>query len=210
MTDKDQHIHQTSQANGHTKHDEETAVLHSKDARKMKRMKCLLYIAIFIVFQTAIILLFALTIMKIRTPKFRVRSATFYSFDYTNTSFNISMNAELGVKNTNFGHYKFQESTIEFFYNDLSVGMASVPKARVRARSTKEFNVIVNLSSSNVQNSPQLGSDPIPGVLTLTSKSKLNGKVELLKVLKKKKSTEMDCTLEINVRLKSIGYLTCK
>ncbi|KAL2540212.1 Late [Abeliophyllum distichum] len=127
-----------------------------------------------------------------------------------NPSFNIRMNAELGVKNTNFGHYKFRDSTIYFSYNDLIVGEAFVPKARAKARSTKKFNVIVNLSSSNLQNHPQLGNDLNSGVLTLTSKSKLDGKVELIKVLKKKKSTEMDCTLAINLKQKLIGDLNCK
>ncbi|CAA2958749.1 late embryogenesis abundant At1g64065-like [Olea europaea subsp. europaea] len=210
MTDKDQEIHPTSQANGHTKHDEETAVLHSKEARKKKRMKCLLYIAIFVVFQTAIILLFALTVMKIRTPKFRVQSATFDTFNFssnTNPSFNISMNAEVGVKNTNFGHYKFRDSTINFFYNDLFIADAFVPEARARACSTKKFNIFLNLSLSNV---PQLGSDLDSGVLSLKSKSTMNGKVELFKVLKKKKSTEMDCILAINLRQELIGDLRCK
>ncbi|CAA2969813.1 Hypothetical predicted protein [Olea europaea subsp. europaea] len=222
MTDKDQQIHPTSQADDHTKHDEETAVLHSKEARKKKRMKCLLYIAIFAVFQTAIILLFALTVMKIRTPKFRVQSATFDTFNFssnTNPSFNMSMNIEVGVKNTNFGHievgvkntnfghYKFRNSTINFLYDGLIVGEAFVPEARARARSTKKFNIFVNLSLGNV---PQLGSDLDSGILSLKSKSTLNGKVELFKVLKKKKSTEMDCILAINLRQQLIGDLRCK
>ncbi|KAL2556164.1 Late embryogenesis abundant (LEA) hydroxyproline-rich glycoprotein family [Forsythia ovata] len=167
MTDKDQQVH-SSKSNGQTKHDEETVIRRpSKDAHKKKRMKCLLYIVLFAVFQTGIILLFVLTIMKIRTPKFRVRSATFDTFDYsstTNPSFNMRMNAELGVKNANFGRYKFRDSMIYFSYNDLIVGEAFIPKARAKARSTKKFNVIVNLSSSNFQNHPQLGNDLNSGV----------------------------------------------
>ncbi|KAL2486886.1 LEA 2 domain-containing protein [Abeliophyllum distichum] len=101
---------------------------------------------------TGIIMLFALTVMKIRTPKFRVRSATFENFNVgtpTNPSFSSRMNAEFGIKNANFGHFKYQNSTVRFFYGLTQVGELVVQKARAKARSTRKFNAVVELSLAN-------------------------------------------------------------
>ncbi|KAA8539977.1 hypothetical protein F0562_026669 [Nyssa sinensis] len=208
MAEKDQQVYPMPQA----KHDEEAAVEQSKELRRKKRMKCLAYVVAFAVFQTGIILLFALTVMKIRTPKFRVRSVTIETFDVVTTtpSFNIKMNAEVGIKNTNFGHYKFDNSTITFFYKETPVGSAVVYKARARARSTKKFNIVVDLISTNLPNTSDLGNDMSSGFLPLSSESTLRGKVELFKVMKKKKSTQMDCSMTINLADKAIQNLICK
>ena len=61
------------------------------EERRKKRMKCFAYVAAFAVFQTDVMLVFAVVVMKVRTPKFRVRSATFDDFQVstlvTNASF---------------------------------------------------------------------------------------------------------------------------
>ncbi|KAA8539976.1 hypothetical protein F0562_026668 [Nyssa sinensis] len=205
-------VYPMPQANGPTKHDEEAATVQSEELRRKKRMKYLAYGVAFVVFQTGIILIFALTVMKIKTPKFRFRSATFENFDVVaaSPSFNIKMNAEVGVKNTNFGHYKFDNSTITFFYKGTPVGSAIVPNGRARARSTKKFNIVVDLISTSLPSTSELGNDIGSGVLLLSSQSTLRGKVELFKVMKKKKSTQMDCSMTINLGDRTIEDLKCK
>ncbi|KAI5657808.1 hypothetical protein M9H77_26601 [Catharanthus roseus] len=185
----------------------------SQDLRNNKSMKCYLYFIAFLVFQTAIILLFALTIMKIRTPKFRIRSATLEILALRRTpenpSFNFRMNAEIGVKNNNFGDYKFQNSKIYFYYKGSLVGEAIVGESKAGIRATKYISVVVDLLSSR---NSQLAGDLNSGILKLKIESKLSGKVELIKILKKKKFTCMDCTLTIGVadRKAIIREMSCK
>lgn len=190
---------------GQPKHD-----IESSELRKKKRMKCLAYVAAFAVFQTAIILIFVLTIMKLRTPKFRVLSVDlngpFPGGSPANAPFNFTMDAQLGVKNANFGNYKFQNSSIVFLYGDTPVGKAVVPKTKAGWRSTKKFHVSADLSL----NGPQLGNDLRAGVLNLRSQSRLDGKVELLFIFKKKKSINMDCALTIGVKEKAVQQISCK
>ncbi|KAL2527370.1 Late [Abeliophyllum distichum] len=201
-------------ANGYARRDTESASHDARELRKKKRMKCLLYIVLFAVFQTGIIMLFALTVMKIKTPKFRVRSATFENFNVgtpTNPSFSLRMNAEFSVKNTNFGHFKYQNSTVYFFYGLTQVGEVVVQKARAKARSTRKFNAVVELRLANAAAAnTQLGNNLSSGVVRLTSKSKLGGKVELMKVLKKKKSTDMNCSMEIVTATQQLRNIVCK
>ncbi|CDP20613.1 unnamed protein product [Coffea canephora] len=157
--------------------------------------------------------------MKVRTPKFRVRSADFdESFQVGNLStpsFSFRMDAELGVKNANFGNYKFQNSSIFFLYGDTGVGEAAFSKSKAGWRSTKKnfskkFHVSVDLSSKSLPSNSQLGNDLRSGVLNLRSQSRLDGKVELLFIFKKKKSVNMDCTLTIGVAEKQVRQISCK
>ncbi|CAI9771949.1 unnamed protein product [Fraxinus pennsylvanica] len=196
--------------NGYPRSDTESASHDARELRKKKRMKCLLYIVIFAVFQTGIILLFALTVMKIRTPKFRVRSATLNNFNAgtrTNPSLNFTMNAEFGVKNANFGHFKYLNTTVSFFHGNDMVGKVVVQGARAKARKTRKFNEVVELSFPA---NSQLGNDLGSGFVNLTSQSELRGKVELMKVIKKNKSTNMNCAMQISIATQQLQNIVCK
>ncbi|EOY23370.1 Late embryogenesis abundant protein [Theobroma cacao] len=200
-------------ANGHERSDEESVAAHSKELKKKKRMKCLLYIVLFAVFQTGIILLFALTVMRIRNPKFRVRSGSFTTFNVgteASPSFDLQMNTQFTVKNTNFGHFKYEGGLVTFAYRGTPVGRATIQKARARARSTKKVDVVVELSSNGLPNTNELGRDISAGVLTLTSSSKLDGKIHLMKVIKKKKSTQMNCTMDVAIDTRTVRNIICK
>ncbi|XP_073064284.1 late embryogenesis abundant protein At1g64065-like [Primulina eburnea] len=208
-----------SQANPYGRVDEEVAI---SDERRRNRKKCFVYVLAFIVLQTCVFLIFGLTIMKVRSPKFRaiflappLWSATFNTFEVatlnTNSSFSIKMIAELGVKNPNFGKYKYQNSTIEFYYLDMyKVGEAVVPRASAESRSTRKFEVTVDLSSTNVPSEVISGQFRSRPIIPLTSQSTVRGKVEIMKLMKKNKSSNMNCTMDINISSKNIENLTCR
>lgn len=67
----------------------------------------------------------------------------------------------------------------------------------------------MELSAVGLIGREQLGSDLRSGILLLNGRSRLSGKVELLKLLKKKKSTEMDCTLAVDLNQRMIRDLKC-
>lgn len=89
------------------------------------------------------------------------------------------------------------------------MGSAFIPGSSAKARSTKRLITVVELSSAGLQNGAQLGSDLSSGVLTVNSGGRLSGKVELLKVLKRKKSAEMNCIIAINLAQRIVGDLRC-
>ncbi|RVX01824.1 hypothetical protein CK203_019351 [Vitis vinifera] len=66
---------------------------------------------------------------KCEGPKFRLRSVAIEDLSHTSnttSSFNIRFNAQVTVKNLNFGHYKFKSSTITFAYGATMVGEAFI------------------------------------------------------------------------------------
>ncbi|KAL3535251.1 hypothetical protein ACH5RR_003712 [Cinchona calisaya] len=209
----EQKVYASATINPYGRADEEVASVAQSEERRKKRMRRFAYIAAFAVFQTAVILVFALVVMKVRAPKFSVRSATFENFDVstldTSPSFYIFMNAELSVKNPNFGSYKYPISTIEFFYQDYKVGAAVVLGGKANLKSTKKFIVSVLLGSGNVPGDVLGNELRQHGLIPLTSRATLKGKVTLMLIFKKNKYTNMDCTMNLNITSRQLQDLRC-
>lgn len=176
------------------------------------RKKCFIYLAAFIIFQTIIIVAFSLTVMKIKNPKLRLGGVAVENFSSTstNSSFSMTLATQVTIKNTNFGHYKYDNSTLNILYGDVRVGEAFIPKGRAKARKTKRFNVTVDISSEALSGNSNFNSDVNSGVLTLTSQARVTGKVTLMKIMKKRKSPQMNCSMGINLATRVFQDLSCK
>uniref|UniRef100_A0A5B7BBB6 Late embryogenesis abundant protein LEA-2 subgroup domain-containing protein n=1 Tax=Davidia involucrata TaxID=16924 RepID=A0A5B7BBB6_DAVIN len=181
-----------------------------KELRRKRNIKCLIYIVAFVIIQTAIILAFVLLVMRIRDPKVRFGTVTVENLNATSSSFNMVLNAQVTVKNTNFGHFKFENSTATISYRGTPVGQAVIAKARARARSTKKLNITVTVNSNKASADSHLGSDISSKKLTLTAHATLSGKIHLFKIMKKKKSAQMNCTMVVDTTTKAIENLMCK
>ncbi|XP_052186769.1 late embryogenesis abundant protein At1g64065-like [Diospyros lotus] len=187
----------------------EASGFSDEELRRRKRKKLIRYIIAFVIFQTAVIALFSMTVMKFRTPKFRIRSAGFERFEInpSNPSFNFRLNAIVGVKNPNFGTYKFDPSTIVFYYRGVQVGNAAVPNSKANFRSTKNLNVAADLvTPDNVGNKEILSTDLSYGILPLTSEAVMEGEVTIM-FFKKKKSARMHCNMDVITQAGIAGML---
>ncbi|KAJ9679602.1 hypothetical protein PVL29_021507 [Vitis rotundifolia] len=213
MAEKDQQVFPMEPTNAQVNTDEESARVHSEVLRHKKRMRRLGCVAAFTVLLTAIILAFALTVMHIKNPKFLFRSIEIEDLSIrsstTTPSFSMRFDAELTVKNQNFGPFKYDKTAIPMSYGGTKVGEAFISNGEAKARSTKVIKVTVDVTSNNVSSNSNLASDINSGFLTLTGKGKLNGKVHLMKVFKKKKSPQMNCTIKINLENKVIQEWKC-
>jgi len=197
-------------SNGYTRSDAES--LQSADElKRKKRIKLAVYIGIFIVFQIIVITVISLTVMKVKTPKVRLGNINIQDLNSVpaTPSFDAKFTTQIRIKNTNWGRYKFDASNVTFLYQGATVGQVDIPKSKAGMLSTKKVNVEVSLSSSSLSSS-NLGSELSSGVLTLNSAAKLTGKVELMLIMKKKKSSNMDCTIAFELSSKTLRSLQCK
>ena len=191
---------------------EDKSDAESDDLHMNKRMRRLAYITALALLQTAVVLVFCLTIMNIRHPKFRIGAINVEKLvisDDNNTapSLDMKFHAEVSVKNTNFGHYEFDESSISFAYGGAEAGKASIEKEKVRARGTKTMSATAEVE---IKANSGLKNDVKLGFLTLASQGKLSGKVHLMKVIKLKRAAEMNCTIVINLANRLVHDLKCK
>lgn len=178
--------------------------MRDEEARR-KRTKCLACIAFGVIAQTIIIVLFVVIVMRVKTPKTRLDSVGVTSLTASNSSFKANLDALVTVKNKNFGNYKFDSTKATFSYKGSDIGEGTISEDKAKAKKTKKINVTVSLSTNKVS-----ASDISSGNVTLTAYAKLDGKVHLLNIIKKKKSSELNCTISVDTKAKAVNVLSCK
>ncbi|XP_073303900.1 late embryogenesis abundant protein At1g64065-like [Primulina huaijiensis] len=181
--------------------DQESATNYRSEQamKKKKRMKCLAYIAAFAVLQTIVIVVFSVVFLRFKTPKVRMEQVTITNIGNGNI---VSFSARVTVKNTNYGRYKFDSSLATITSgNGVVLGQLAIPEERAGARSTKRILVVGDLASPTGDSN---------GNLAVTIAANLRGKVEILRIIKRKKSADMLCTMTINLPTNSVQDLACK
>ncbi|KAK2631220.1 hypothetical protein EUGRSUZ_L03223 [Eucalyptus grandis] len=184
-----------------------------EEAKRKKRMKWTIGIIAFVILQVVQALFFVLVIMKFKSPKFRVGEFDIQTLNVgtqASPSFDMSFVAPIRVKNTNWGPFKYDASTVSFTYGGAQVGQAIIPKSKANFKSTKKIDLDVTLSSTNLPSTSNLGNELSSGIITLNSQGELKGKVTVMFMFKKTKISQMNCTLAINTATKAVQSLTCK
>ncbi|XP_048132785.1 late embryogenesis abundant protein At1g64065-like isoform X14 [Rhodamnia argentea] len=212
MAEKNQNQYQLPESNAYRRSDQESLhTMEDEEAKRKKRMKWTIGIIAFVIFQVVQALFFVLVIMKFKSPKFRVAEFDIQTleFNQSSPSFNMSFVAPIRVKNTNWGPFKYGASTVDFTYGGFPVGQAIIPKSKANFKSTKKINVDVTLNSATLSNNSNLGSDLSSGVITLNSQGELRGKITVMFMFKKKKTSQMNCTMAISTSTKAVQSLSC-
>lgn len=176
------------------------------------RRKCVALIFAGIILQALIILAFSLIFLRVTSPKLRFSSVTVEKLTVNSTnspSFSIKLNAQVTVKNPNYGRFKFPDGAISILYRGDAVGSAAVPGGRAGARSTKKVNVTAAVESKGNPSSA-LGGDLNSGKIRLSSEGTLSGKIHLFKIIKRRKTATMNCTMDVNTRTRAVENLECK
>ncbi|KAF8010874.1 hypothetical protein BT93_J1497 [Corymbia citriodora subsp. variegata] len=196
-----------------SKPDNESLSYTDEEARRKKRMKWKIGITAFVIFQVVQALFFVLVIMKFKSPKFRISEFDFQTLSVgtqASPSFDMSFVAPVRIKNTNWGPFKYDATVVNFTYGGVQVGQVSIPKSKANFKSTKKIDVNVNLSSNALPSSSNLGSELSSGLITLNSQGELKGKVTVMFMFKKTKTSQMNCTMAINTTSKAVQTLSCK
>ncbi|PQM36632.1 uncharacterized protein Pyn_19766 [Prunus yedoensis var. nudiflora] len=211
MAEKTNPAYPMAPSNGYTRSDGESQ-LSADELKRKKKIKLAIYITIFVVFQIIVITTMSLTVMKVKTPRFRLGNINIQSFESVQAtpSFDTKFTTQIKIKNSaNWGSYKFNAANITFQYQGATLAVIDVAKGKAGWLSTIKRNVEVSLNSTALTNS-NLGSDLSSGVLTLNSVGRLNGKVAIMFIMKKKKAANMNCTIAFDVAAKTLKSLQCK
>ncbi|KAH7854121.1 hypothetical protein Vadar_010342 [Vaccinium darrowii] len=186
---------------------ESATVDHSKQLRCKKRIKFAALVGLSIIVSVSVIVALDLTILRAKTPKFRLSSVTINHLSFTNTttssspSFNVSFDTVYAVKNPNFAPFYYLDTKINFSYRGNRLGQIRISESKAKALSTKKVGFKVSLSSRAVSTVANLGQDIGSGMVGLSVGSKLRGQVDFIKVIKKDKTPEMNCTMVVNLGL---------
>ncbi|KAK7253069.1 hypothetical protein RIF29_37474 [Crotalaria pallida] len=183
---------------------------------QQRSSKCLVYALTSFVTLFALWLIFASIVLRVTDPKLKLRSARVMHISYSilpsSPSFNITMIATMTIMNPNFGHFDYGNgSVMSVVYGNVSVGVGEICGDTMEARENKEINVMVNVRSSKklVSGNNNLTNQIHSGTLELRNYAKLSGTVNLLKIVKKKKTIEMDCIMNLNLTAHSVHHIQC-
>ncbi|KAL6290367.1 hypothetical protein ACE6H2_007877 [Prunus campanulata] len=210
---KDQH--QQQQPHGSKREEEEVITTFSptifspKSFPRRRRIKyCGIVIAL-VLLQIVVLGVLCLTVFRFKDPDIKLAAISVENFTVlgTSTAINMTLRAEIKVKNQNWGKLKYDESLLGLSHEGVTVGQGTIPKGSIKMRHSKQVSVSVE---ANFDGRSSSSSDISSGVLNLKSYAKLSGKVSMVGLVKKRRSGEMNCSLTISLARQAIQEFHCQ
>ncbi|KAF4354812.1 hypothetical protein F8388_018016 [Cannabis sativa] len=193
----------------HHRSDEENPAF--KAIRKERSNKCFIYVFATIVFLGLILLIFSLIVLRPKSPDVKIRSVTVKTLHYITSPFpsvNATLVAEISIENPNFGPYSFDGSSARILYGGQKIGERRFGKGRTETRGRTRVRLTMDIRSSRLpEGANNLNSDLNNGVLKISSYAKITGKVELIKIINNRKTSEMKCDMNLVLKTKRIKDL---
>ncbi|KAM7508612.1 hypothetical protein LguiA_019065 [Lonicera macranthoides] len=215
MVDNDQVRPLAPSSSGRLSSDAGEASLHQKKLRRKRCIKCCGCISATLLVQAIVIVILIFTVFKFKDPVIKMNGVTVDRLDLINGTIprpgsNMSLTADVSVKNPNYASFKYRNTTTSLYYRGSIVGEARGPPGKAKARRTMRFNVSVDIITDQLLGNPNLQSDMSSNLLTMTTYTKIGGRVKLLKIIKKHVTVNMNCSMTINVTSREIQDQKCK
>ncbi|CAM8948288.1 unnamed protein product [Rhodiola kirilowii] len=185
--------------------------------------KCFALVLTTFVSLCAFVLIFATIFLKASSPRIRISSISITTLRYSNStspSFNASFIAQLSIRNDNFGHFRYDESTAVVLYDGVRTGEGLARRGEVSSRSTKKMNVTMEVRSERLfvaadgnlsaAMSGNLSRDLGSGVVEMRGFGVVAGKVYLLDMIGTRKVIEFNCSVSIDLRSVRAHDLICR
>lgn len=162
------------------------------------------------------LLVLAFTIFRVKDPTIKINSVTFQGLDFVkinssnlNPGTNLTVMANVSVRNPNVASFKFNNVTTMLYYNGTVIGEATTPPGLAKARKTIFVDVTMVVLVDRFLAVPRLQNDLIAGMLPVSSYTEVRGKVKI--VIKKHIEVKMNCTMTIDIKnMGAIKDQNCK
>nr|XP_043626568.1 late embryogenesis abundant protein At1g64065 [Erigeron canadensis] len=198
----------------HSNNDDEETVL-KKTIRRKKYIKWCGCLVVVIILLGVAVLTLALTIFKIDEPEIKMNGVIVDNVNLINGTIprpgsNISLIADISVKNPNYASFRYKNTTTNLYYHDTVVGMARGPPGQSKARRTARMNITIDIIVNRLLENPNLQNDLGTGLLTLSSFTRVGGRVKFINLIKKHVTVKMNCTMKVNITSRAIEDQKCK
>ncbi|XP_010261404.1 PREDICTED: late embryogenesis abundant protein At1g64065-like [Nelumbo nucifera] len=195
--------------------DEEEATHYSKKLRQKRCIKCCGFITALVLIQAVTIIVLAFTVFRVRDPEIKMNGVTIDRLDLVNGTVprpgvNMSLTADVSVKNPNFASFKYGNTSTTLYYRGTVIGEARNPPGHARARRTMRMNVTVDVITDRLMNNSNLQNDISSRMLTMSSYTRIGGRVNILKLVKRHVNVKMNCTMSVNLTSQAIQEQKCK
>ncbi|XP_059277742.1 uncharacterized protein LOC132031884 [Lycium ferocissimum] len=195
-----------------------TMELHKKKQRRRICIKCCGCCTATMLVLVVIMLVLGFTLFHVHKPSIRMNSIKIDGLSYLMTSssitpqpnVNLTVSADVSVKNRNSASFKFNEATTSLFYDDVVIGEALTPPGTAKARRTLQMNVTVEIMVEKMLGIPRLVNDLRSGELLVSTYTRINGRINILNIIKKNAEIKMNCIMMVDLRSQDVRGIDCK
>ncbi|XP_078177197.1 late embryogenesis abundant protein At1g64065-like [Carex rostrata] len=168
---------------------------------------CGISLAIFIVLLTI-----GLTVYKVKEPIMTMNSVALENLSANSaasSSLNMSVIADVSVKNPNAVSYRYGSSMTSVYYHEILVGQAEAPPGVALARRTVRMNVTVDLMISQLTRNSQFVQDLVTGDVRFNTSTQVGGKVKVFGMVQHHVDVVMNCSMTVDVSNLSLRNQSC-
>lgn len=90
------------------------------------------------------------------------------------------------------------------------IGEARGPPGQSKARRTSRMNVTLDIIVESLLKDPNLQNDLDTGLLTMSSYTRVGGRIKILTIIKRHVTVKMNCTMKVNIYSRAIEDQKCK
>ncbi|KAH1106982.1 hypothetical protein J1N35_010750 [Gossypium stocksii] len=195
--------------------DDGEAALHLKQVRRKKFIKCFGSVAALAIILAVVIIILIFTVFRVKDPIINMNGVAVTSLELTNGTTpkpgsNISVTADVSVKNPNVASFKYRNTTTTLYYYGKLVGDARGPPGRAKAHRTVRMNITIDIIVDRILASPNLVTDIRSGMLTMDSYTRVGGRINILNIIKRHVTVKMNCSMTVNIFSQAIQQQKCK
>ncbi|KAL8088897.1 hypothetical protein AgCh_038602 [Apium graveolens] len=197
----------------------DTATLQSPDDIEKRRLrrrctKCCGCTSAVIAIVGVILLVLFLTVFKVKDPKINLNYVTIRGLQGVNPlnlvpNTNLTIIADVSVKNPNIASFKFKNATTDIYYENVLIGEAQIPEGNAKAKKTFQMKINIDFMLEKLVGVPRLVGDLTTGSLSLTTKTSIRGRVEIVDIVKKTVGVKMDCSSTVIIADQSVQNQKC-
>lgn len=183
---------------------------YGSSKKRRGRNCCFICLAVLLLLGLLFLIL-GLTVFKAKKPVITVNSVSLrdFSVDILQVHLNVTLQADLSVRNPNRVGFKYDSTSAILQYKGQVVGDAPIPAGGIGSRDTRPMNITLTVMADRLLSNSGLYSDILSGsgMLPLTTYVKLSGVVRVLFKIHVKTTTS--CDLYIDVLNRKLANQTC-
>ena len=181
---------------------------------RKRTVSCGIVAAVILVI-AVVMLVLGFTVFHVKNPKIVMNSIAISGLNRVNQTdllagkSNLTVVADVSVKNPNVAAFKFEKSNSSLLYHDTVVGVAEVPGGTAKARRTMRLNLTFEVMVPEITGNEDFPTDLLTGILPVKSYTKINGRVKITKLIKRNVTVTMNCSVDVNVTNWGIVRQSC-
>ncbi|KAI3933552.1 hypothetical protein MKX01_032657 [Papaver californicum] len=212
---EDEEIRSLSPTNNQFNSQENGENAKSLKLRRKNYVKCCGLCAVSVLIVVAVFLTLLFTLF-LRDPEIKMNNLMVVELKLISGTtlpdpkFNVSLVADVSMKNPNAATFKYSNSTTVLYYRENQIGEIPIPPGKAKPRRTQQMDLPFELDTARLYSTPDIQRDAISGVLDMTSKTRVIGKMKIFGFTKNNIVVKMDCKMSFNLTSLSIQDQKCK